>query len=153
MHNIKANVPWDETFLQGPVFLDLEFSVLSRFFNGNARKFSGVDFMTLVPKARVNHEIDPEAEKVVLLVPRYTDPIFGRVIQPYLGENKRFIRLPLDSRGSWIWRHMDGKRSVSQMVAAFSEEFPADNKDVPERLSGYLYNMWENKFLVFDNFE
>jgi hypothetical protein len=39
------------------------------------------------------------------------------------------------------------------MVLSFEAEFPDDQEGVPERLSGYLYNMWENKFLGFSNLE
>ena len=127
--------------------------MFSRIFNGNARKFAGVDFMALIPAAKVQHEMDSTAQKVTLLVPRYNDPLFGRFIQPYLSEKKKFIRLPLDQRGSWIWRQLDGQSTVAHMVRIFENEFPDDLKDVPERLSGYLYSMWENKFVEFSNLD
>ena len=127
--------------------------MFSRLFNGNARKFDGIDFMELIPGSLVEFELDPDGQKVILMVPRYTDPIFGRLVQPFLTEGKRFIRLPLDPRGSWIWRQMDGQSNVGRMVVSFEAEFPDDQEGVPERLSGYLYNMWENKFLGFSNLE
>ncbi len=127
--------------------------MFSRLFNGNSRKFAGVDFMALIPAAKVQHATDSTSQKVTLLVPRYSDPLFGRFIQPYLGEKKKFIRLTLDQRGSWIWCQMDGQSTVAHMVCSFEKEFPNDLTDVPERLSGYLYSMWENKFVVLSNLD
>jgi len=107
--------------------------------------------MDLIPETLLESEICPEGKKVTLQVPRYTDPVFSRLIQPRLKGEKRFIRLPLDPRGSWIWQQSDGRTKIGDMVAGFAAEFPDDSQDLAERLSGYLYNMWENKFIGFNN--
>ncbi len=119
--------------------------------NRTARRFAGIDFMDLIPAPRVEHELGPDEGKVTLLIPRYSGAIFGRLIQPRLAESKKFIRLPLESRGALLWQKMDGKNSVGDLAALFGEHFSEDQKDVPERLSGYLYAMWENKFIEFKN--
>ena len=77
--------------------------------------------------------------------------MLGRWLQPRLKDKKKFIRLPLDKRGAVIWEKMDGKRKVGDLVAVFGANFDDDLQDSAERLSGYLYSMWENKFIEFKN--
>ncbi len=144
---IKANVRGDETFLHFPGASFL----ISWLFNRTAKRFSGIDFMDLVPVAKVKHELGPDEGQVTLLIPRFTGPVWGKLIQPRLGEKKRFIRLPLESRGSLLWLNMDGKAKVGDLVSVFGENFENDQQDTAERLSGYLFNMWENKFIEFSN--
>ena len=119
--------------------------------NRTARRFAGIDFMELLPAPRVGHEVGPEEGKITLLIPRYTGTLLGRFLQPRLSEEKKYIRLPLDLRGALIWQHMDGKTKVVDLVHLFGENFEEDRQDVAERLSGYLYAMWENKFIEFKN--
>lgn len=125
--------------------------MISWLINRTARRFAGIDFMDLIPAARVKHEIGPEEGKVTLLIPRYTDAVLGRLVQPRLSEEKKYIRLPLEARGALMWVHMDGKTRVGDLVNVFGDEFEDDQQDVAERLSGYLYAMWENKFIEFKN--
>ncbi len=123
----------------------------NRLFNNTAYKFEGIDFMELVPVPALKHEISETDGRIVLLVPRYTGPILGKILQPRLSSGKQFIRLPLDERGSWIWNQMNGTSTVGTMVEGFSGFFPEDSDQIPERLSGYLYSMWENNFVAFVN--
>jgi len=125
--------------------------LLAWLFNRTARRFAGIDFMDLVPAALVEHETSPEDDKVTLLLPRFTGPVWGRLIQPRLASHKKFIRLPLDSRGAVLWLNMDGKAKVGDLVSVFGDNFEDDQQDVAERLSGYLFAMWENKFIEFKN--
>jgi hypothetical protein len=125
--------------------------LLSWLMNRTAHRFAGIDFMELIPKSRVEYEIADDDAKVVLLLPRFTDPIFGRLVQPRLSQHKKFIRMALDQRGSWIWQNLGDNVRMGDLVAGFQEKFPNDQNDAPERLSGYLFNMWENKFVEFTN--
>jgi len=125
--------------------------LLAKLFNRTSRRFAGIDFMDLVPRHRIDHEKGPSEGLVTLLIPRFSDPIFGRLLQPRMSEAKKFIRLPLEARGSILWLNMDGKTSVGDMVRILNENFGEDQQEVPERLSGYLFSMWENKFIEFEN--
>ncbi len=146
-NKIKVNVRADESFF----FYSGVGSMISWFFNRTARRFAGIDFMDLIPMPRVAHEIEPDDGRVFLLIPRYTDAVLGRLVQPRLSEEKKFIRLPLEDRGALMWPHMDGKTSVGDLVALLGASFEGDQQDIAERLSGYLYAMWENKFIKFSN--
>ncbi len=125
--------------------------MISWLFNRTARRFAGVDFMDLIPAQKVDHEQGSEDGQVILLIPRYSGPVWGRLLQPFMNEEKKHIKLPLDPRGALLWGHMDGKTKVADLVDVFGDNFEDDKQDVAERLSGYLFSMWENNFIVFSN--
>ncbi len=112
-----------------------------------------VDFSTLIPAASVSYQNDPDTGMVVLLVPRFRDPILGRYLQPRLPDHKRHIRIPLDFRGSHIWPLMDGQRSILALSQEFETKFPEDTAETCLRISAYLHRMFENKFIEFLNLD
>lgn len=125
--------------------------MFSRIFNRRARSFAGIDFLSLVPVPMVESFFDADEQQVVLLIPRYRDPVFGRLLQPRLSEAKRHIRMKLDARGSWLWPLMDGERSIGQLAEMFERRFPEDAAESGQRISGYLYNLYEHELLKFNN--
>ena len=125
--------------------------MLSRLFNRQASRFAGVDFLDLIPLSAVEFERDGADERVVLLIPRYRDFLFGKLLQPRLGPDKRFVKMKLDARGSYLWGQMDGQCPIRDLVAGFQEAFPEDAEQAPERISGYLYNMHDQRLLEFVN--
>lgn len=109
--------------------------------------------MELIPAGILEHELGPEENQITLLVPRFTDPVLSRLVQPRLKSDKKYIRVPLEKRGSLLWVKMNGEVTVGDLVTLLGEHFSDDQKEVPERLSGYLYAMWENKFIEFRNLD
>jgi hypothetical protein len=83
----------------------------------------------------------------VLLVPRYRDGLWGRLIQPRLGPAKRFVRVPLEARGSALWRAMDGQQSVRDLLATASAAAPGDEEDLARRVCLYVQNLADNGFV------
>lgn len=113
-----------------------------------ASRWDGIDYLDLVPSRAVAFEERADGGHVVLLVPRYRDPVWGRIIQPRLGPRKRFVRVPLEARGSALWRAMDGQRPVRDLIAAVRSSAPADEEDLPRRVCLYLQNLVENRFVT-----
>ena len=68
-------------------------------------------------------------------------------------ETKKFIRIPLEERGSFLWGLIDGKMTTLKMAEAFLHEFPAEDNQVPERVATYLYQMVDNGLIGFVNFK
>ena len=123
------------------------------FFRRNSRKWRGVDFMTLVPRPTCGATAGTSPDKVVVLQPRFSSGILGRFLQPRLKETKKFIRIPLEERGSFLWSRMDGRRTVGDLAVVFGENFPDDGASVPERVATYLYQMSENNLIEFVNLD
>ena len=107
----------------------------------------GVDFARVVPERLVDCEDGGPGQDLTLLTPRYTGPLWGRLLQPRLGSDKRHIRIPLEERGAFLWRHIDGQRDIAALARLFCEAFPEDAEQAAERISTYVYAMAENGFI------
>ena len=121
------------------------------FFRKSSRKWRGVDFMALVPEKACGWTPGEEPGRVVVLQPRYRSGVLGRLLQPRLKESKKYLRVPLEERGSCLWGLIDGHMTVGEMAAAFGRDFPEDNNQIPERVATYLYQMADNHLIKFRN--
>lgn len=122
-------------------------------FRKSSRKWRGVDFMGLVPVKTCGWAPGDNPGQTILLQPRFSTGLLGRFLQPRLTETKKYIRIPLEERGSFLWGLIDGKMNVGDMTEAFRREFPAENNQVPERVATYLYQMVDNGLIDFVNFK
>lgn len=104
------------------------------------------DYLDLVPRRLVESEQGPDGA-LVLLVPRYRDAIWGRLLQPRLGPRKRHLRVPLETRGAALWAAVDGRRSVRELVEAVRAAAPDDQEDLPRRVCLFVQAMADNGFL------
>jgi hypothetical protein len=122
-------------------------------FRKSSRKWRGVDFMGLVPEKTCGWAPGDMPGQIILLQPRFSKGLLGRFLQPRLKETKKYIRIPLEIRGSFLWGLIDGKMTASDMAEAFRTEFPAEADQVPERVATYLYQMVDNGLISFVNFK
>jgi hypothetical protein len=113
-------------------------------------RLEGVNYLDLVPVRLVDSEPGSEPARLLLRMPRYRDPILGRLLQPRLRGDRRFIRVPLDPRGSWLWPRIDGRRTVGELVGMFRREFPEDEAEIEERLSLYIAGLAAHGFLAVE---
>jgi len=112
-----------------------------------------VDMMQLIPQQVRLVEEGEEKGKLAVLVPRYDTWPYNKLIQPFLKADKRHLRVPLDARGSYLWRQMDGKVNIGQMVAGFEMNFPEDRDDAPKRLGQFFFGLHQNGFIKFTNLD
>jgi hypothetical protein len=107
-----------------------------------------INYLDLIPSHAVESEPQGEPDRVVLRMPRFRDAIFGRLLQPRLRGDRRFIRVPLDRRGSWLWSEIDGQRTVGDLARRFRAAFPEDAGQVEERLCHYVAAMVGHGFMT-----
>jgi hypothetical protein len=118
---------------------------------GRGPRLGDRNYLDLIPAQAVASETQAPDGKIVLLVPRYRDPVFGRLLQPRLRGEKRYIRVPLDARGSWLWPRIDGERTVGTLAREFRGAFPDDGEAVEERISRYVAALVGNGFVRLVN--
>ena len=107
--------------------------------------------MALVPERACGWTAGEKPGSVVVLLPRYRSGILGRLLQPRIKESKKYLRVPLEERGSRLWGLMDGKLTVGEMATAFGQDFPEEKNQIPERVATYLYQMADNHLIKFRN--
>jgi hypothetical protein len=86
-----------------------------------------------------------ENGSVVLLVPKFHNPLLVRYLVPHLA--KPFIRLELDETGSFVWQECDGAATVAviadRMKKRFGEEFDPEY----ERVGRFIRQLLRNEFI------
>lgn len=106
-----------------------------------------VNYLDLVPVRAVECEHGDDPTRIQLCLPRFRDPLFGRLLQPRLRGERRFIRVPLDARGSWLWPRIDGQCTVGELARLLRQAFPDDTQDLEERLCRYVAALAAHGFL------
>jgi len=122
---------------------------VTAWFRRKPNPFKGVDFLDLVPRARVDVTEDPETGQVVALVPRFRDPVWGRFLQPRLPAGRRWVKVRLDERGAVLWRAMDGRTPIRDLVGVYQAAFPDDVQEAAERVSQWFYAGYESGLIAF----
>lgn len=122
-------------------------------FRRKASRWRDRDYLELVPAHRYGHHLEPGTGRVVVLVPRFTDPVLGRWLQPRLGPRRAHLRVPLEARGAAVWRAIDGRRSVRELAEIFAAAFPDDSSDAARRVSLYLHAMYDKGFITYLNLD
>ncbi len=85
---------------------------------------------------------------IVLLKPKFKNPLFGRYIFRFLG--KPYYRINLDAIGSFIWERCDGKSTVRQIGKSLHQKFGDKVEPVYERLALFLMSLERGKFISYE---
>lgn len=62
-----------------------------------------------------------------------------------------FSLIELDEFGSFVWKQIDGKRSIYEIGAAVKERFGDRAEPLYERLSGFTKTLHNQRFIVYEN--
>lgn len=100
-----------------------------------------------IPVPTVEAEPLGTDQRIQLLSPRYRDPLIRRFVLPRLPSDMRWDRYPLDIRGSRIWRLIDGRRTVAELVAEYQWIYPDDTTQVAERIGRFLMTLQHHGFI------
>ena len=114
-------------------------------------KWEGVDFMTLVPVRACEWVEDEAAGRVLVLQPRFATGLGARFLQPRLKGARRYVRVGLEDRGSFLWRQVGGQRPTGALALALAEAFPPHDEEVAERVARYVYHLAANHLITFAN--
>lgn len=82
-----------------------------------------------------------------ILVPRFTDPFFGKWLQPKL--KYKYIHAKLDAFGTSAWELINGKNTVQEISEKLVEEHGEAIQPVYERLTKFLTQLYQNGFISF----
>ncbi len=113
------------------------------------QKKNGIEhnLLELVPSRNYDHNYR-EDNLIDVLVPRFNDKIFGKILQPRL--KNPFIRANLDELGSNTWELIDGEKSVTDIINLMTEKFTEEN-DIENRIVVFIQNLYKNGFIKFIN--
>lgn len=103
--------------------------------------------MDLTPVRKYEHEAEDE-DKINVLVPKFTDWFFGKLLQPRIKD--KYIKAKMDDFGSKAWLLIDGERSVFEISNLLLEEFGEDIQPVYDRVGLFFTNLYRNGFIYFN---
>jgi len=110
------------------------------------KKKKDINYLELTPYRKHEHEIKEDGN-VNVLVPRYTDFILGKLLQPRL--KNKFIRANLDEFGTATWLTIDSNTKVSDIAIKLENKYGAEIQPVIPRLTTYLTQLYNAGFISF----
>ncbi len=104
----------------------------------NRREKKSVNLLELTPTQRVPWE-PGENETVVVLLPKFRNPILVRWVMPRLKHPD--IRIKLDRMGSFVWKLCDGTTTVGEMADRMMSEFGDSASGAHDRIRTFLLSL------------
>ena len=74
--------------------------------------------------------------------------IYSRMAQRFWGKPKT-SEIEMDALGSFVWKQIDGKRTVYEIAETVKERFGQDAEPLYERLVKFLEIMRDNKYIKY----
>ena len=105
------------------------------------------NFLDYVPEHAAKHEWTEDGDGKVT-VHMVHDGFYDRIAQRFF-HRPRVSHIDLDGRGSFVWRQIDGKRTVEKIAEAVKERFGDDAEPLYGRLAEYLRILRNNGLIRF----
>lgn len=114
------------------------------------KKKKDINYLVLTPARKYDSE-DREDGFINILIPRYTDFFFGKLLQPRL--KNKYIRANLDEYGSAVWQEINGSTNVEQIGNKLENRFGERIQPVLPRLTTFLTQIYDAGFITFNELE
>jgi len=113
------------------------------------RTIEGERILELVPRTLVEARETPidGASLVVLLEPRFHRGPLARWLQSRLPPERAHVEVRLEAFGSTIWRLLDGRRNLAEIMRAFVAAHPDQADQASERVWIYLQELERHGFV------
>lgn len=105
------------------------------------------NYLDYIPKRNPRYDYQMNrAGRVELIVPNRG--ICNRICQIFLKKPKNTC-VELEEMGSFIWKSMDGKKSVYELALLERKEFGEEAEPVYERVSAYLKVLRSYNYIIY----
>jgi hypothetical protein len=102
----------------------------------------------MVPRVLVPSELSPVGDTVQILRPRHPEHRrLHRWLARHVFTRSRYLRFPLDRRGSRIWCLIDNRRTVDELVGEYLRYYPDDHRQVELRICRFLESLADHGFI------
>jgi hypothetical protein len=103
--------------------------------------------LDLTPIKLHNDEVSKDG-MVTVFVPKFKNELAKKYIVPMMKSSD--FNIKLDELGSEVWKKMDGKNKVHEIIEQLSEKFGDEFKQPEERITKYLFQLYEQKLISFN---
>ena len=116
-------------------------------FNRKKKGLSDINYLDLTPGRLYQHVME-ENGKVSVLIPRFTNKLLVKTLAPML--KSPFVKTKFDEFGSQVWLEIDGKKKVLDISTNLRQMFGDRIEPVEERLTKFLTQLYNYKFVSFN---
>ena len=102
--------------------------------------------LDLTPVKLYSEKINDE-DLVTVIVPKFKNEFAKKFISPKL--KSADFKLSLEKFGSEVWKNMDGKTKVGDIVKILSDKFGDEIQPAVDRVSKYVFQLYEQKLISF----
>lgn len=111
---------------------------------GNKEKSNFMEFIP-IKSEKVNWELD-ENGLVKLIILR--NSILDRVFRKLFNTPEKFV-IDLDEQGSHVWKNIDGKKNIAELVEFQRKKFGKKAEPAYERLITFIKILKNNNLITF----
>lgn len=104
------------------------------------------NYLDLVPVKSLNIKWEEKEGLVRLIVPR--NSLMDRLVRKLFFTPESF-KIDLDKLGSFIWKEIDGEKTVYEIGKLLKEEFQEEAEPLYERLIQFMNILKNNKFIEY----
>lgn len=105
------------------------------------------NYLDYIPKRSLNIKWEEREDGLVrLIVPRNT--IIDRIVRKLFFTPEAF-KIDLDKLGSFIWRQIDGEKTIYEIGKLLKEEFKEEAEPIYERLIQFMRILKNNNFIEY----
>lgn len=105
------------------------------------------NFMDYVPRHNVNYPYDIDEKQIVTVHVKWRGPFHW--IATHIFRKPDTSHIKLDETGSYIWKLIDGEKTVQEIYEQFERDFP-DMEDSLKRVVQFLKILRNNEFIVYN---
>ncbi|MDZ7725125.1 MAG: PqqD family protein [candidate division KSB1 bacterium] len=102
--------------------------------------------MTMVPA--YNTEFEYADDKVVLLEPKLKSKFLKKHLLPRM--KRSHYKIHLDDYGTFVWKQIDGNRTVFDIAVQLEEHYGDKVEPVYERLGMFINMLAQRKFITLN---
>jgi len=92
-------------------------------------------------------DIINEENLVTVVIPKFKNEFAKKLISPKL--KSADFKLKLEKFGSEVWKNMDGKTKVGDIIKMVSDKFGDEIQPAVDRVSKYIFQLYEQKLISF----
>jgi len=105
------------------------------------------NFLDFIPKKSSKVKSQEREEGLIrLIVPR--DSLMDRIVRKLFFTPEAF-KIDLDELGSFVWKQIDGQKTIYEIGQQLKEEFKEEAEPLYERLVQFMNILKNNEFIEF----
>ena len=111
-----------------------------------AKKKQQENYLDYVPVISPKHTWSEEDGKVTIHM--LHTGFYNTIAQKFF-HRPRVSHIELEGQGSFVFRQIDGKRTIGEIALIVKEKFPEEDSPLYARLIKYMQILRNNKFIYF----